>query len=529
MLVASFLALALFAVAAGGIALWGAAEARHQMRRVELASAVLNDHLNLKAESYALLRRLSDGVSGTVPHGLDMPVEVQERAAIHVMIDRIRNGIAREIPLVPREDDEAEELARLADIERGLLLLLSQYRQARTLVDLGLVEEGRAAFDNALRELVGEAFRGLFDAAVAEEERETTEARNEAATALQRITLAAQAGGIMVTGLAGVSLLFLLRRLRRPLLELVDAAQAVGAGDLSRRVRLEPGRRDEFAHVATSFNAMVDEVQRSRLTEVDRRQQLEAAVSDRTADLDHANAELRRADAVRRTFLGDVSHELRTPITAIRGEAEVTLRGEDRPAAEYRATLTRIVDLTRLTGQLVDDLLFVARAEAREPRLALQTVALHTLIRRSVHDLKGLAASSGVAIDIDLGHAEPLVEADPTRLRQAMVILIDNALRYSRRGAMVEIATLAGDGRVTLCVTDQGIGIEPDELAHVFERFWRGTRASRHNTEGSGLGLPLARAIVEAHGGTLALESEPGRGTIASITLPALPALRMVS
>jgi signal transduction histidine kinase len=529
MLVASFLILAIFAVAAAGIALWGAAEARHQMRRVELASAVLHDHLNLKAESYALLRRLSAGIAGTVPQGTEVPVEARERAAIQAMIDRIRQGIAREIAFAPRDDDETEELTRLAEIERGLMFVLVQYRQALTLVELGRAEEGRAVFDRALRELTGDGVRGLFDAAVGEEERETREAQAEAATALQRVTLAGQAGGLIVTALAGLSLLVLLRRLRRPLIELVEAAEAVGAGDLSRRVRLEPGRRDEFAHVATRFNAMVDEVQRSRLSEADRRHELEAAVSHRTVELDHANAELRRADAVRRTFLGDVSHELRTPITAIRGEAEMTLRGADRPAAEYRATLARIVELTQLTGQLVDDLLFVARAEAREPRLALQTVALHMLIRRCVGDLGGLAAASGVAIDIDLGRAEPLVEADPTRMRQAIVILIDNAVRYSRSGATVEVATLAGDGRVTLRVADQGIGIAPEELPHVFDRFWRGARASRQNAQGSGLGLPLARAIVEAHGGTITLQSEPGRGTIAAICLPALPALRMVS
>ncbi len=529
-LLASFLGLVLLAFSAAGLAIWGADEARYQLRRVELASGVLHEQLDLKADSYELLRRLSDGIVGTPPMGGSIPDETQERAAIQASIDRIRAMIAREIAFSRRHEEEAEELARLAEIERGLLFLLAQYRQARTLAGRGDVEQGRALFEETLRRMTGDGFRALFDAAVAEEEAETRDAQAEAQTALTRVTLAGQLGGGIAALLAALSLTVLLRRLRRPLAELAGVAEAVAGGDLDRRVRLEPGRRDEFAHVASSFNTMIAEVARSRQGEAEVRRQLEGAVAARTAELARANKELRRADDVRRRFLADVSHELRTPITVIRGEAEVTLRGEAaKPAEEYRAALARIVEQAAHTGRLVDDLLFVARAEAGEPRMALQAVALDALLRRTVIEAEALARSAGVALTLTEAAPETLVQGDPGRLRQALMILLDNAIRYSAAGTRVEAVLRHTPAGATLRVADRGIGIAEEDLPHVFERFWRGSRAARLHAEGSGLGLPLARTIVEAHGGVIGIESRVGEGTAVTITLPIAGRLRAVA
>jgi signal transduction histidine kinase len=529
-LLASFLGLVLLALAAAGLAMWGASEARFQLRRVELASSVLHEQLDLKADAYAMLRRLSDGITDTLPRGASIPDEAQERAAIQASFDRIRSGIAREIAFSPKRDDEADELLRLADLERGLLFLLAQYRQARTLAELGRMDEGRALFENALRELTGEGFRALFDDAIAEEEQETRDAQAEAEAALRRVTLAGQIGGGAAALLAAVALSILLRRLRRPLVELTEAAQAVAAGDLERRARLEPGRRDEFARVAESFNTMVAEVARGRRGEAEVRRGLEQEVAARTAELAQANAELRRADAVRRHFLADVSHELRTPITVIRGEAEVTLRGEQpRTAQEYREALGRIAEQAVQTARLVDDLLFVARTEAGAARMVMQAVALDALVRRCIADVETLSDAAEVEVALTAAGGEMVVQGDPGRLRQAVVILLDNALRYSEAGAGVQVSLLRSPAGVALRVADRGIGIAEEELPHVFDRFWRGARAAARHAGGSGLGLPLAKAIVQAHGGTIGIESRVGDGTAVTVTLPLADRLRAVA
>jgi two-component system OmpR family sensor kinase len=530
LLVASFLAIVALAFSAAGVAIWGAGEARYHLQRVEFANAVLHDQLDLKADTYALLRRLSDSLGDDPPGRASVADEERERAAILGAVDRIRTGIAREIAFTRRREDELEELLRLAEIERGLLFLLAQYRQALTLLEVGRAAEGRRLFEDSLRELTGEGFRRLFDDAIAEEEQETRDAQAEAAAALRRVTLAGQVGGAAAALLAAAALTVLLGRLRRPLSELVEAAQAVAAGNLDRRVRLEQGRRDEFAGLAASFNAMIEEVARGRRGEAEARRMLEEEVASRTAELARANEELRRADALRRRFLADVSHELRTPLTVIRGEAEVTLRGEaQRGSDEYRDVLGRIADQAAHTARLVDDLLFVARAEAGEPRLSMQAVALDHLVRRCVDDVEALARDTGVGIVFGESAGDVTVQGDPGRLRQAFIILLDNAVRYTERGKPVEVSLLPTPAGVAVRVADRGIGIAEEELPHIFDRFWRGARAAERHAGGSGLGLPLAKSIVEAHGGAIGITSRVGEGTAVTVTLPVVRRVRAVA
>jgi two-component system, OmpR family, sensor kinase len=213
----------------------------------------------------------------------------------------------------------------------------------------------------------------------------------------------------------------------------------------------------------------------------------------------------------------------------IRGEAEVTLRGGTRPAEEYRTALARIAEQAAHTGRLVDDLLFLARAEEGAPRLQLRAVALDALARQVVAETEGAAASAQLRLRVATEPMDLAVEADPGRMRQVLMILLDNAIRYSEPGGEVEVAVAPTPGGVLVRVTDHGIGIDPDDLPHVFERFFRGGRALERKLEGSGLGLPLAKAVVEAHGGRITVESEPGRGTVVGVVLPAAPRLRVVA
>lgn len=529
-MVASFVGLVVLAMASAGIALWGTSEARYQFRRVQLASAVLENQLSLTATANEMVRVLHDDISHAVGEGAAAEDVARIRAAVQAQIDAIRRGIAAEVGFVRQREDESGELEDLARIERLLHQLMTQYDQALRLVALGQRAEATALFHHAVETLAGPRMRALFTEAVAEEQREVAEAYEDAEEALSRVSLAGKIGGSAAILLAGVSLSILLGRLRRPLDELVEAANDVAAGDLSRRVRLEPGRRDEFADVAASFNGMVEEVARSRAAEAAARHSLEEAVAARTEELARANATLQQADAVRRRFLADVSHELRTPLTVMRGEAEVALRGTvPRTAEEYRAALGRVAEQAVHSARLVDDLLFVARSEAGEPRIAMQAVALPGLVRRCVAETQSMAIEAGVDITVQADRDDLVVQGEAGKLRQVLVILLDNALRYSEKGGAINVWVGPSPGGALLRVADNGIGLAQEEVPMAFERFWRGTRAAERHAHGSGLGLALARSIVEAHGGVISLESRMGEGTSVTVMLPTRPRLGVVA
>ncbi len=263
--------------------------------------------------------------------------------------------------------------------------------------------------------------------------------------------------------------------------------------------------------------------------EASRRHRLESQLELRTQALHAANESLQQTDLRRRQLLADISHELRTPTTAIRGEAEVTLRGRDRPVEEYREALTRIVDTSRQLGTVIDDLLAMARSDLETLTIARESVDFRQALKHALGQASSLAAQSQVQLLIPPLDGPALkVLGDGQRLAQMTLVLLDNAIRYSNAGGSVRIDLVATPDRLVLNIVDQGIGIEADELPRVFERHFRGRQARRHRAAGSGLGLPIAQALAQAHGGTLTLhspaDSAGNGGTRACLTLPLLRA-----
>ena len=314
--------------------------------------------------------------------------------------------------------------------------------------------------------------------------------------------------------------------LRRPLTELTRGAEALEQGRLDHRI--PDGRGDEFSTVARRFNAMAAELSDHRQREADARVRLQDLVEERTSELRNALASLQEADERRRQLFADISHELRTPTTAIRGEAEITLRGGHRPEEDYRTALQRIVATTRQLGLVIEDLLTMARSDI--DALALQRVPIDPApaLREAVEQCTPLASVAGVRVDAVLDAAGGVwLLADAQRLRQLLSILLDNAVRYSHAHGCVSVSlrTVAdeqGRQHCEVCVTDQGIGISQDELPRIFERNFRGTAARLHRADGTGRGLAIAAALARAHGGSIELESEPGRGTNVRLRLPLL-------
>jgi two-component system phosphate regulon sensor histidine kinase PhoR len=224
---------------------------------------------------------------------------------------------------------------------------------------------------------------------------------------------------------------------------------------------------------------------------------------------------------VRQDFVANVSHELRTPLSLIKSAAETLIDGGRHDPA-VTARFLDIIDknANRLT-LLIDDLLLLARLDSGRLELHLQPVPLAPAIQDALDDAALIARSREVTLHQQVS-GEPAAQADPDRLRQVLANLIDNAIKYGRAGGDVTVTARAVDARhVEVSVHDDGPGIPPDAKARVFERFYRIDKARAREQGGTGLGLAIVKNVVEAHGGDVRVESEPGHGTTFCFTLRA--------
>lgn len=248
---------------------------------------------------------------------------------------------------------------------------------------------------------------------------------------------------------------------------------------------------------------------------------LESQVRARTLELESLNKQLESHDRTRRQLLADISHELRTPLTVIQGESEMALRGGAKSTEEYRDALTRVREQTLHTARLVDDVLFVARAEEGKARIDKQPVVLAEVLSSVCRDFQTVAAGKDIEINDSYTDKNAVVVVDKGRLRQVFSVLLDNAIRYSHVGdsIQVDMSLSADDEKVEITVTDQGIGLSEKEAQQAFYRFYRGDNAERY-AEGTGLGLPVAKAIVDAHNGEIFLSGDSGKGARATVRIP---------
>jgi len=280
---------------------------------------------------------------------------------------------------------------------------------------------------------------------------------------------------------------------RRRLRSLENAAQRFGAGDLNARAPQKGG--DEIARVAAAFNRMAE-------------------------DLETRAAALRTSDTLRRQMMADVSHELKTPLTAMRGYIETLRMPEVVLDADRRNRYFETIDReTRRLERIVKDLLDLARYEHGGVVLQRRVFDIGRLFENVVGRHERDAHPKGVAIRIHVEAQADQVVADPDRIEQAIENLVGNALRHTPAGGTVTLSAMQADGAATLSVSDTGVGIAPEHLPHVFERFYKVDTARAADSTGSGLGLSITKAIIERHGGRIDVTSEPGRTTF-TILLP---------
>jgi signal transduction histidine kinase len=235
-------------------------------------------------------------------------------------------------------------------------------------------------------------------------------------------------------------------------------------------------------------------------------------VRESTAPVERSMSQMRR-------FMADAAHELRTPVTLLRTRAEVAL-GQERDAGRDGDTLRAIGREVERVGAIVGDLLTLARADAGERPATRETVYLDDLASDAVESMRSLASQHEVSVEIG-AFEEASITGDPVLVRRLLLIVLDNAIKFTPAGGRVRLDVSAQDGRRVVEITDTGVGIPPEDLPRVFERFFR-SDAARQATDGAGLGLAIARWIADAHGARIELSSVPGTGTRVAVTFPSV-------
>ncbi|MCS7039817.1 MAG: HAMP domain-containing histidine kinase, partial [Caldilineales bacterium] len=295
----------------------------------------------------------------------------------------------------------------------------------------------------------------------------------------QAIVLGA-AGAILAALVLGA---VLARGIVRPIRQLTAATAAVAQGQLGHQVDVQAD--DEIGELAAAFNRM--------------------------------SADLARASHLRRQMTADIAHDLRTPLTVLLGYTEALAEGKLKGNPQIFAVMhSEAQHLQRL----VEDLRILSLADAGELRIERQPVSPRDLLERALAVHQAAATEAGLTMHLEADAALPTIHVDPERMMQVLNNLVTNAIRFTPAGGRITLAAAADTDRVYLRVSDTGVGIPAADLPYVFERFYRGDKARHTATGESGLGLAIARSLVEAHGGTIAVASEEGKGTTFTITLP---------
>jgi two-component system sensor histidine kinase BaeS len=303
-------------------------------------------------------------------------------------------------------------------------------------------------------------------------------------------------GGGLIAGLLGALLLFvgLITAMRRPLEALVGAAGRLAGGDRSARV--EVGGVSEVATLGKAFNEMASELE------------LEASERD-------------QLDRMKDEFVLTASHELRSPLTSVQGFAELLIMERDSLTPRQVETVEIILDNCRHLVRLLNDLLDLARSDAGRLQVRPQPTELGPLVEDVVRSMRPQTDSSDQSLTEQIDPHLPLVNVEVDRIRQILVNLVTNAHEYSPERASIQVrARVAEDDGVEISVTDNGPGIPPAQLEHIFERFVRGDAGLTQRVGGTGLGLAISKSLVELHGGTISADSVVGRGSTFTIVLP---------
>ena len=441
----------------------------------------------------------------------------RNKEALRNALRDVRESIAAELTHAG-DVAEAEELEHFNRIELLAEEIIRGSELVRTAVQNGQPKDANAALANLRSHDVEGHFIRLIDEALAEELRDVGESQKVAQELNTVLTRLLSLVFICFVLFGTYFLINAWRALSRTLNEFESAARAYRAGSFS--YRLPNNVEQEFSGLALALNSMASEVETQRAREKTTQDNLESIIQTRTKELSITNEKLAKISETRKQFLADISHELRTPLTIIQGEADVSLRGEPKNSEQYISALIRIKEQTVHTTRFIQDLLFVARAEDGKAPIHMRPVSLVTLVGDVCDDFYVIAEERKIQIvQEEFPDHDIEINADASRIKQVVTILLDNALRYSYSDSKISVCLRETERYVILEVSDSGIGLKYNQASEVFSRFYRGNEGSGKSS-GTGLGLPVAKAIIDSHGGSISLSSKDNEGTRATVTLP---------
>ncbi len=484
------------------------------------------EHLRQLNELNSDTNRMSEQIAELFSVGLSGQQEVGEvssglLARLSDLEDSLRDEIANARSESQRRREE-EMLRWIGDIKIRSAELGGVANRVAVLLASGEIDEARTLYAERVEDGLDDEISGMMRAATAADERRVLDAIDRWDRQTELLRFLAISAVVVGTALAVGNALVMDRVVSRPIASLADAVDDLASGRVGRAKRSRGG--DELGHLAERFDEMAEQIGKQQ-TELRANRDLlalevaerTASLSRRTAELEAANARLTRINETRTQFFADVSHELRTPLTVIRGQAEVALRQPQASVADFRGTMDQIVRRVGQMSRLVDDLLFLARSEAGVIDFSFRETMMQEVLAEVILDGGPLTRERDVTISLHQPSEPVMLHADPDRIRQTVVIVLDNALSHAPEASAVTLDLREVDGNAVLTVSDQGEGFSPEDGDRVFERFYRGkTSAARR---GAGLGLPIARWIVEQHGGQIAIGKAPA-GARVEITLP---------
>ena len=414
-------------------------------------------------------------------------------AELRQRVGGIRGIISENAPRGGTElDDEFRELAagqgerarlRVADVT-GHVLFASPGMESPT----GREMNGKAqrGFDD---KIAGEHFRGLRDTIEAAGNRydvtvaASTRELGEALERFRHVLYFAVPFFLLLAALGGY---WMSRRALAPVDEITQSARTIGAQNLAIRL-VVPQTGDELERLATTLNEMLG--------------RLDAAFQRITQ------------------FTADASHELRTPVSVMRTSAELALR-KPRTEAEYRDAMSQILAETEKVSRLIEQLLLLARTDSSSTTIPIARTNLNDILEKVWRQARVLAESKNLKSELHVPQAPIWVRGDPASLERLFLILLDNAVKYTSDGGRIELRLSSDDGFAVTEIRDTGIGIAPEDLPYIFDRFYRDDRARSRETGGTGLGLAIGRWIAGAHGGEIRVQSEAAKGSSFQVRLP---------
>ena len=278
--------------------------------------------------------------------------------------------------------------------------------------------------------------------------------------------------------------MFLASRVLKPVDEITRTAQQIEGSDLSQRIGVK--NDDELGRLASTLNDMIG--------------RLEAAFNRQ------------------RQFTADASHELRTPLAIMQAEATLAL-SKERTIEDYQKSLETISQESAYMSSVIGKLLFLARSDAGKEQLNFEDVDLKELITGLSANIETLAIDKGIKFTVD-AKENLIVNGDKVKLRQLFINILENAVRYTPTGGNISVLLEKKDSNAVTAISDTGIGIPPEHLPHIFERFYRVDKARSRADGGVGLGMAIAKYIADSHGGKIEVESQVGKGTTITVTIP---------